>query len=218
LSKRHEPAGLLCGTVATIFLPLLCGCIPALHVASPTQLTLRPSACLSDSFTCGMDDAYFSRADSAIEVSARGVKPSEHETYLTAYPLAPYEPVTDIERWVWVSGQAPSLAALDSGHAVLLDCRVELVLGKRHRMLPGWIAGVYSGVMPATVQLSGQRLHVELSETELRCLGGGIGPLWLGGRVVARLDNRGLDSDRKLFLEEREGAIQRPPPGPGQDE
>jgi hypothetical protein len=85
-------------------------------------------------------------------------------------------------------------------HMDWLDRRVDLVLRKRYSgCVPDWVAGAYTGAVAATVRLSGQRLYVDLPETELRCVGGGTGALRVSGRVVAREESQNFDMDQRLF-------------------
>ncbi len=200
-ARRARRLGGSLGTaLAAALAPWACGCIPVLHIAAPTKLTLRPSADPTKSMVVGMSsESAFGCSDGELEAVAFGICANDHETYLAFLPLVS-DPVLDVERAVRVYCQLPGDTGLDAGRVERLDCRVDLVLGKRFSgCVPDWVAGAYTGVVPVTVRRSGQRLYVDLPEAELRCAAGGTGSLRVGGRVVACKGAKYLAADREWF-------------------
>ncbi len=189
--------------IGAAVMPLLCGClvVPVLAVGAPTKLTLRPSSDPTESMTVGLRlVSAFRYSGSELEAIAIGTYPREHETYLTWMVLAPSEPALDFKRAIRICCQVPSEVNLKAGRAERLDCRVDLVLAERHdNRLPEWVAGAYSGTVAAVVRFAGRHLYVDLPETELPCVAGGVGPLRVSGRVVVPEGADYLDSDREWF-------------------
>jgi hypothetical protein len=187
-----------------------------MQFGAPTKLTLRPAGDPTQSMIVGMDlTTGFRYSDGELEGIAFGIYPREHETYLTWFMLAPSDPALDVERAVHVACRVPDCAGLNTGRAERLTCRVDLVLGKRHTgTLPDWLAGVYTGTVSATARLSACDLHVDFPETELRCVGGGTGPLRVSGRVVVPRNSRYFDSELEDFAKLQASASKPPDPDP----